>query len=200
MIFLADFGYGNLRSVENALFFIGSPSIVTADPDLLSICDRIVISGVGSFDSAIRRMKSMGKLLSAIEHSVFDDAKPILGICVGMQVLFEGSAEGHSSGLGWFAGNVESIRDFSNLPVPHMGWNSTRPHDGSRLLGTTVEEFYFCHSFAVPSSSSSFVSGSVRYGSEWAASVEEGNIYGVQFHPEKSQKAGLRLLKRFSEV
>lgn len=198
MIVLADFGFGNLRAVENLFWAVGEKAVISDDPILIRSADHLVLSGVGAFDSAVTKIFAKEDLFAELSAAVLSRRIPLLGICVGMQVLFERSEEGRLGGLSWLEGEIVGISTRCDFPVPHMGWNTVRAVKGSRLLVDGLAEFYFCHSFGLSSESAQHVSGVVEYGNDWAAVVETENIFGVQFHPEKSLSSGRELLLKFA--
>jgi glutamine amidotransferase len=199
-----DYGMGNLRSVSKALEHVagGRPVIVTADPALVAAADRVVFPGQGAMPDCMRELDARAlrpAVLAAAAH------KPFLGICIGLQMLFGHSQEGDVAGLGVFAGDVRRFpddkmvdRSGQRLKVPHMGWNEVRqkPHplwanipDGAR--------FYFVHSYCVQPDDATLVTGTAEYGIPFTCAVGRDNIFAVQFHPEKSARDGLQLLKNF---
>ncbi|MSP59281.1 MAG: imidazole glycerol phosphate synthase subunit HisH [Myxococcales bacterium] len=204
MIVLVDYGSGNIRSVANAFEAIGAAFLISARPDDLRAADRIVLPGVGAFGEAMRRLEALG-LPAVLTEEVVQKKKPFLGLCVGMQLLAErGHEHGEHRGLGWIRGEVHRIEpatdgDGKAFPVPHVGWNSVKAQNGSVLLRSMPAEptFYFVHSYAFRAADPGVVAGTFDYGGEFSAVVEQGHIFGTQFHPEKSQKAGLQLLKNF---
>jgi len=205
-IAVIDYGMGNLRSVSKALEHVagGKRVLVTADPAEVGQAERVVFPGQGAMPDCMRELDARG-LRSAVLEAARD--KPFLGICIGLQMLFEHSEEGDVAGLGVFAGNVRRFpdgkmlaADGQRLKVPHMGWNEVRqqPHvlwqgiaDGSR--------FYFVHSYCVEPRQAALVTGSAEYGIPFTCAVGRDNIFAVQFHPEKSARDGLQLLKNFVE-
>lgn len=193
MIIIIDYGAGNLRSVKKAFDYLGFRTEVTCSPEAVRSASKVVLPGVGHF-AATDRLTNSG-LRDAVADSIAQ-AKPFLGICVGMQWLFSGSTEApRTPGLGVFGGSCERFP--SGIKVPHVGWNSLRQVRESRLLrGIEQDSFvYFTHSFRAPVCDAT--SALADYGPPFAAVVERDNIFGVQFHPEKSGAAGLQLLKNF---
>ncbi|MEO5492830.1 MAG: imidazole glycerol phosphate synthase subunit HisH [Sphingomonas sp.] len=194
---LIDYGAGNLHSVANALKAAGARDIaVTADPDIVSRAERIVLPGVGSFGACYRGLGSLQGMVQAIERNVFGYGAPFLGICVGMQLMAERGEElGEQEGLGWFDGAVRRIAPADlTVKVPHMGWNVVRPTVGHALI--EPGEAYFLHSFAYEGDG---VIATTDHGGVVTAAIGHRHILGVQFHPEKSQRYGLDLLARFLE-
>lgn len=201
MIAIIDYDMGNVRSVSKAFEKVGGASVVTRDPKVIDGASHIVLPGVGAFRDCMRNLEEYG-LVEPILKSI-EKGKPFLGICLGLQLLFEESDEfGVHKGLGVIKGRVERFKDAPGLKVPHMGWNEAKKAKESSLLeGIKDNEFfYFVHSYyAVPSDRSVNLT-TTGYGVDFTSSVEAGNVMACQFHPEKSQKAGLRVLKNFSEI
>jgi len=205
-IAVIDYGMGNLRSVSKALEHVagGKPVIVTADPAVVAAAERVVFPGQGAMPDCMRELDARG-LRAAVLQAAKD--KPFLGICVGEQMLFEHSEEGDVAGLGVFAGDVKRFpaermvdRDGARLKVPHMGWNevSQMPH----ALWTGIADrsrFYFVHSYCVQHVDPALTAGTCEYGIPFTCAVGRDNIFAVQFHPEKSARDGLQLLKNFVE-
>jgi glutamine amidotransferase len=198
---IVDFGAGNLGSLPNALRRIGIAGEVTRDPAIIERADRLILPGVGSFDTAMRNLAAYG-LVPALESAVLVDGKPILGICLGMQILTDGSEEGQMPGLGWISGQVRRIHHAGPSPtlkVPHIGWNTVTPCTNSPLFARLdpAARFYFVHSYHVTVSDQAHAAGITEYGIQFVSAVHKKNISGVQFHPEKSQEVGLRLIQNF---
>ncbi|NJC34662.1 glutamine amidotransferase [Sphingomonas jejuensis] len=191
---LIDYGAGNLRSVENALRTVGAEDIcVTADPDVVRAADRIVLPGVGAFAAAATALRAVPGLVDALDERVRRDARPFLGVCVGMQLMASvGEEHGDTAGLGWLSGRVRPLSPAGALKVPHMGWNDVRPLGGSALL--EPGEAYFLHGFAYEGDG---VLATTDHGGTVTAAVGRETAIGVQFHPEKSQRYGLAFLRRF---
>jgi imidazole glycerol-phosphate synthase subunit HisH len=198
-IAILDYGMGNLRSVEKALWHVGVGATITADPDRVRAADGLVLPGVGAFPRAMERFRQLGFDELVAERQA--EGAPILGICLGLQLLFEASTElGGDDGLGLFAGPVGEL-DADGLKVPHIGWEPVRWERESRLTEGIPSQtpFYFVHSFA-PRPRPGELLGTAVYGSRFACAAERENVFGVQFHPEKSSAAGLRLLSNFAGV
>ncbi len=206
MIALIDYGSGNIHSAARALRVAANNARktreirVTSDPDALATADRIVLPGVGHFADCMANLKARDGLIEALEDQVIKGGKPFLGICVGMQLMADiGLEDGETAGLGWISGRVERITPAENLAVPHMGWNALQlaaEHDVLQGLGAQSHT-YFVHSYAFKASSQSTVMATVDYGQTITAAIGRDNLFGTQFHPEKSQKAGLQLLSNF---
>ena len=202
MIAIVDYGVGNLFSLRSSFAMIGEEAVATSDPEIIKKADKLVLPGVGAFEDAAKKLRSSG--LWELVISEAKGGKPLLGICLGMQMLFERSLEyGNHEGLGLIKGEIRPISEVigEGLKIPHIGWNSLIFKKSSPLFkyvknGDCV---YFVHSFSARNCEES-VSATAEYGAELCASVEAGNIYGCQFHPEKSGKVGLSILKAFCEM
>ncbi|HEX4196876.1 MAG TPA: imidazole glycerol phosphate synthase subunit HisH [Caulobacteraceae bacterium] len=208
-IALIDYGSGNLRSAEKALLKVGAAMdgarriAVTADPEIIAAADAIVLPGVGAFAACMALVKARSGLTEAMEAAVRGRGVPFLGICVGMQLLATRGLEfGETPGLDWIAGEVRRIApDGHEFKVPHMGWNGLEAMTGHALFADLPEcaPMYFTHSFAFYPSGDDYVMAQADHGGRFPAAVARDNIAGVQFHPEKSQAAGLKLLANFLE-
>lgn len=198
---IVDYGLGNLHSVNNALLYIGEESVISSDKDVLSKCDRLILPGVGAFPDAMKRLYELDFVDFLRDYS---KSRPLLGICLGMQLLFDKSYEGgENEGLGLISGEVIKLRAYESsrdYKIPHMGWNCLEITDDQPLYrgidqGKCV---YFVHSFKCVPTDESDIAASTEYGEKICASVHRGNVYGCQFHPEKSgQDVGLKILKNF---
>jgi glutamine amidotransferase len=198
-IAILDYGMGNLRSVEKALEHVGVTAKISNDGDEVRAADGVILPGVGAFPAAMTRIRELG--LDELIAERRDAGVPILGICLGLQLLFESSTEfGGATGLGLLEGSVGEL-EAEGLKVPHIGWSPVRWERDSRLADGIPSEtpFYFVHSFA-PRPSGEELLGSAEYGVRFACAAERDNVFGVQFHPEKSSSAGLRLLSNFAGV
>jgi len=199
---LIDYGIGNLRSVEKALSTVGRPLgsnvILTEDPDVIQKADKVVLPGVGAFGDGMRGLQSRG--LVSILNRIVEIGTPLLGICVGMQLFFEGSEEAEVPGLGYLTGYVRRFPQ-GDLKIPQTGWNQIAPQRDNPLLKNLPDGSYayFNHSYYCDSSNRADWLASTDYGLEYASVVGSGKLYGVQFHPEKSQAVGLQILKNFLE-
>jgi imidazole glycerol-phosphate synthase subunit HisH len=189
---IVDSGGANLASLQFALDRLGARSIITSDPDQIACAPRVLLPGVGAAGDAMRRLRATGA-----DRVIPQLRVPLLGICLGMQLLFEHSTEDDTPCLGVFRGQIERLQPSTHRPVPHMGWNTLEPRvDDALLSGIGPADYvYFVHSFAAPVSDSTLAS--VSYGSEFAAVVRQDNFRGVQFHPERSAGVGARLLRNF---
>ncbi|WP_375427815.1 imidazole glycerol phosphate synthase subunit HisH [uncultured Sphingomonas sp.] len=195
MLALIDIGSGNLHSVENALAAVGADDVlVTADPDAVRGAERIVLPGVGAFGACAAALHAVDGLIDALEEAVLRDAKPFLGICVGMQLMAAaGEEHGAHAGLGWLPGRVRRLApEDASVKVPHMGWNDVTPMGEHPLLARG--EAYFLHSYAYDGAG---LLATTDHGGPVTAAIGRDNLLGVQFHPEKSQRYGLEMLARF---
>lgn len=199
-VVVVDYGVGNIGSILNMLRKIGAPAIGSASPDDLATAGHIILPGVGSFDTAMAKLEETG-IIPTLEVRVRGDGVPLLGICLGMQILTRGSEEGQRPGLGWIDAEVVKFRldDAAlRLKVPHMGWNLAHPISGNPLFVDLDRHarFYFVHSYHAVCSHDQVLC-TTSYGYEFASGLIHGNIFGVQFHPEKSHRFGLTLLRNF---
>ena len=198
-----SYGMGNVRSVLNAFAHLGIPAHVIETPDELDQADRILLPGVGAFGAAMARLEKSG-LRGALDRAVQEQGKPLLGICLGMQLLAETGTEfGNHEGLGYLPGRVEMIdRAATDLILPHMGWNSLNLHNEIPLLDGVEpnSDFYFVHSFQLHAANDDIVNATTEYGGQITAVVSRDNVMGTQFHPEKSQDIGLRILANFAAI
>jgi len=197
---IIDYGMGNLQSVANAFRAIGCDAKVSSHPEDLRMAERIVLPGVGSFGDGMRNLQSAG-WVEALEEEVRHKGKPFLGLCLGMQLLgTTGTEHGLCAGFNWIPGIVERIvSDSPTIRVPHIGWNdvSFTKKDGLYSGLGDSEVFYFVHSYVMRPEDNTVISGLCFHGIEFAASVEKDNIWATQYHPEKSQRAGLKVLNNF---
>ena len=201
MITIIDYDAGNLRSVEKALNYIGEDTIITRDQDVILNSDKVILPGVGSFGDAMDKLKKYN-LVNTI-YDIADKKIPFLGICLGLQLLFEESDETPGvAGLGLLKGKIKKIPSVNNIKIPHMGWNSIDIKGNARLFkGMSDKEYvYFVHSYYLEAEDESIVTATTEYGTHIHASVESDNIFACQFHPEKSSEKGLQILKNFVEL
>ncbi len=201
---IVDYGVGNLGSLRNALAKVGKQAEVTGDPEAVGSARRLILPGVGSFDAAVERLTSSG-LAEAILHAARERQIPVAGVCLGMQLIMDGSDEGELPGLGLVTGRAQRFPaeiDGSRLLIPHMGWNTAVAAKASRLAPSLGDggRFYFVHSYAVAPADESDVLTWSDYGIRYASSVEHENVIGIQFHPEKSHRYGLTLLGEFAST
>ncbi|QDQ29218.1 imidazole glycerol phosphate synthase subunit HisH [Chitinimonas arctica] len=200
MITIVDYGMGNLGSIRNMLKKVGAESEISADPACLRQAGKLILPGVGAFDAGMSSLEQSG-LSSLLNELVLEKKVPVLGICLGMHLMTQGSEEGKLRGLGWV--QADTIRftlpEDSTLKVPHMGWNRVKPCKESRLMKAADEEarFYFVHSYYVKCHATGDSLLKSEHGHEFDAAFEVGNIMGVQFHPEKSHRFGMQLLSNF---
>jgi glutamine amidotransferase len=197
---IVDYGMGNRRSVEKALEHVGARPLVSSDPDVLTHAAGLVLPGVGAFPRAMENLKRLGLAQLLVDR--VGAGAPVLGICLGMQLAFDGSEElGGADGLGIVAGTVTSLQT-DGLKLPHIGWNEVSFRPGSPLLTELPERcaFYHVHSYAPQPADSADVLGTAVYGQEFVTAVRHGSFHGVQFHPEKSSAAGLRMLGNFAQI
>jgi glutamine amidotransferase len=197
---ILDYGMGNLRSVEKALEHVGVDAIRTADLDRANEADGLILPGVGAFPEAMRRLRESG--IDEFVRERVAAGTPLLGICLGMQLLFDSSSENEGAdGLGLLRGGIAPLRA-DGLKVPHIGWSPLRWERESPLADSLADEtpFYFVHSFDPRPEDDDDVLGTAAYGERFAAAVSRPPVYGVQFHPEKSSSAGLRLLENFAGI
>ncbi|MHC1682796.1 MAG: imidazole glycerol phosphate synthase subunit HisH [Clostridiaceae bacterium] len=202
MIAVIDYGVGNVGSIINMLKKIGIPSILTNDIEVIKKADKLILPGVGAFDVGMMKLNESG-LTDAIKRHTIDEKKTLLGICLGMQLLGKKSEEGIEPGLGLipFENKRFSFKNGEQLKIPHMGWDITIPTkvDDSLVKGlSTNQRYYFVHSYHAVCENEENVLMTCEYGYSFAAAVKKGNIYGVQFHPEKSHKFGMALLENFA--
>jgi glutamine amidotransferase len=204
VIGIVDYGVGNVRAFANVYRQLGFRVAIVSTPDELRRAEKLILPGVGAFDWAMTRLNESG-LRNVLEELVMRERRPVLGVCVGMQMMADRSAEGVLEGLGWIRGEVKRFDDsrFNQAThLPHMGWNDVRP-EGKNDLFRDLEEgarFYFLHSYYLAPDNQDHVLATTDYGGSFAASVRCGNVGGVQFHPEKSHHWGVQLLRNFAEM
>lgn len=202
MIAIIDYDIGNLGAVANMLARIGARCAITNDPALVAEASGIILPGNGSFDACMRNFNACG-LRDMVEQRVLDDAVPLLGICVGAQMLGQASEEGCEPGLGWLDMQVRRFPEIEGLRIPHMGWNVVRSVKADDPLCRSLDpdaRFYFVHSYRLVPEDPADCLLEAHYGVDFAAGVARRNIYGVQFHPEKSHRFGKQLLGAFAEL
>ncbi len=196
-------GLGNVASIQRMLERVGGYGVLVSSSKECMESDALILPGVGHFDEGMRALRN-ADLIETIKKRVCDDKVPILGICLGMQILCRVSDEGSEMGLGLIAADVKKFYFPANdkLKVPHMGWNVVRQASSNPLISNTEKEqrFYFVHSYRVVPDDPSIVIGAADYGGEFCAAFQQANVFGVQFHPEKSHRFGMALLKRFVEL
>ena len=198
LIAIIDYDAGNIKSVEKALLSIGETPVLTRDPEVILQADHIILPGVGSFGDAMENLNKFG--LIDVIHEAINRKIPFLGICLGLQLLFESSEETPGvAGLGILKGKIVRIPEGPGLKIPHMGWNSLNVREGASLFkGLEKEPYvYFVHSYYLQAKDPKIVAATTEYGVTIHASVEKENVFACQFHPEKSSKTGLAILKNF---
>ena len=201
MIAIIDYDAGNIKSVEKALNYLGEEAIITRDHDEIVNSDKVILPGVGAFADAMEKIRHYG--LEDTIHEVVEKNIPFLGICLGLQLMFESSDEGPGvKGLGLLPGKILRIPKSGDLKIPHMGWNNIKVKEGSRLFKGLPDNpyVYFVHSYYLQAADPSIVTATTEYGTLIHASVEKGNIFGCQFHPEKSSRVGMKILQNFIEI
>lgn len=201
MITIIDYGMGNLGSVLNMFKRIQVPAEISGDPEIIARATKLLLPGVGAFDNAMARINA-GPVRPILERKALVERIPILGICLGMQLLTRSSEEGVSQGLGWVAASTRRFPDAPGLKVPHMGWTSVSPGRPSALTrGLPAESrFYFVHSYYVTVDDEQDSVLTAVHGTPFDAAIQHGNIYGAQFHPEKSHRFGMQLLANFATL
>jgi glutamine amidotransferase len=204
MIVIVDYGMGNLGSVLNMFKKVGAPAIISSDLDFISKAPKILLPGVGSFDAAMQKIEESG-MKEVLNQKALVEKVPVLGICLGMQLLTRGSEEGKLKGLGWIPADTIkfSFEPKNKLKVPHMGWNLVNIINPSSLIEDMPEEprFYFVHSYFVKADKIENVIMRTSYGFEFDSVITNGlNIFGAQFHPEKSHKFGMKLFENFAKL
>jgi glutamine amidotransferase len=203
MVAIIDYGVGNLTSILNMHRKLGIDAMVTGDAGRIQEADRLLIPGVGHFDTCMQNFNNSG-LRSLVEKRALAEKIPVLGICVGAQMMTRGSEEGKEKGLAWVNADTIKFRldGSSRLKVPHMGWTDLQPKTASELWVEMPEEprFYFAHSYHFNFDSIEYVTGTADYGYDFVCAFRKENIYGVQFHPEKSHRYGMKLIANFAAL
>lgn len=203
MITIIDYGMGNLGSVQNMFKRIGAQTEISGDANAIAQATKILLPGVGAFDSAMQKIAD-SYLIAILNQKALVEKVPILGICLGMQLLTKGSEEGTLPGLGWVDAQTVKFKfePETKLKIPHMGWNQIYPQKQSALLDTLPPEprFYFVHSYHVQCNNAEDVLATTSFGGNFHSMLQHENIYGAQFHPEKSHKFGMKVLKNFAEL
>lgn len=201
MIAIIDYDAGNIKSVEKAVHYLGKKAVVTSDPNEILSADRVILPGVGAFGDAMKRLHDLG-LVDVIRRAVQQET-PFLGICLGLQLLFEKSEESPGvAGLGLLRGEILRLPDIPGLKVPHIGWNSLKyPNPGRLFRGIPEDSYvYFVHSYYLKAQDEGIVTATTEYGTLVHASIESGNLFACQFHPEKSSETGLTILENFLSI
>ena len=201
MVAIIDYDAGNIKSVEKAVHYLGKKAVVTSDPNEILSADRVILPGVGAFGDAMKRLHDLG-LVDVIRRAVQQET-PFLGICLGLQLLFEKSEESPGvAGLGLLRGEILRLPDIPGLKVPHIGWNSLKyPNPGRLFRGIPEDSYvYFVHSYYLKAQDEGIVTATTEYGTLVHASIESGNLFACQFHPEKSSETGLTNLENFLSI
>lgn len=201
MIAIIDYDAGNIKSVEKAMQLLGQEVVITRDKDTILSADKVILPGVGAFGDAMGKIRQYG--LESVIHEVVEKGTPFLGICLGLQLLFERSDETPGvEGLGILKGEILRIPECPGLKIPHMGWNSLEfPNKGRLFRGIPKDSYvYFVHSYYLKAEDESIVTATTEYSTCIHASVEQGNVFACQFHPEKSSDVGIQILKNFVEL
>ncbi|MGB0887729.1 MAG: imidazole glycerol phosphate synthase subunit HisH [Vicingaceae bacterium] len=204
MITIIDYGAGNIKSIQNMLKKIGVDSVLTKEVSAIETAQKLILPGVGHFDHGMQQLRKSG-LIDILNKKVIEEQTPLLGICLGAQMLGNKSDEGKEKGLGWIDMDIVKFnRELLNetLKVPHMNWNEINIKKDSKILDKLNNDsrFYFVHSFHMKTNNSEDILCTSKYGYEFVSGVNRNNIWGVQFHPEKSHKFGMQLLKNFSNI
>ena len=201
MIAIVDYGMGNPGSILNMFKRLGFKAAIVAEPERILAADKIVLPGVGAFDAAMSRINATG-LRAVLDRKAAEENVPILGICLGMQLLTRGSEEGKLPGLGWIPADTKRFPALPGLKVPHMGWNAVQVSAPSPLTEGFAgdERFYFVHSYHAVVDAPEHSILKARHGVEFDAAIRNAHIYGVQFHPEKSHRFGMKLLANFARI
>lgn len=201
MIAIIDYDAGNIKSVEKALQKLGQEVVITRDADTILAADKVILPGVGAFGDAMANLRKYG--LDQVIYQVVEKNIPFLGICLGLQLLFEKSDESKGvKGLGILKGEICKIPDQEGLKIPHMGWNSLHLQNDGRLFKNLEENayVYFVHSYYLKAEEEQIVKATTEYSTHIHASVEKGNVFACQFHPEKSSDVGMQILRNFVEL
>lgn len=204
MITVVDYNVGNLNSIINMLKRSGHSATLSSDLDEIGAASKLLLPGVGAFDAGMSSIEEMG-LVDVLSTKVLIDRTPVLGICLGMQLLLDGSEEGERPGFGWIKGRCRRFRfdeEHRHLKVPHMGWNEARPARRDSLFENMDEDagYYFVHSYHAVCDDQADVLAQTTHGYSFASAVQRDNVYGTQFHPEKSHKHGMRVLDNFARL
>ena len=202
IVTVVDYGIGNLGAIPNMLRRVGVETVVSADPTVVARAERLILPGVGAYDAGVRNLHAAG-LWEVLERKALVERVPVLGLCLGMELLSNGSEEGELQGLGWIPGRVVRFRipAGASLRIPHMGWNTVVASRPSPLADAVDgARFYFAHSYHFEPAQAESTAGLTTYGYPFASVVHRDNIIGLQFHPEKSHRFGLALLARFARV
>lgn len=201
MISIIDYGVGNLGSISNMINYIGGQSKIINSPSEINESTKLILPGVGRYDYGISKLKE-SNFIESLNTKVLNDKVPILGICLGAQLMCKKSEEGFVDGLGWLDAEVKKFKINDELRVPHMGWNYVKSKKSTKIsnLGQEDERFYFVHSYYMSPNCDDDIMFETNYGGFFASGLNKNNIYACQFHPEKSHKYGISLMKRFLEI
>ena len=199
MIRIVDYGLGNVRAFLNVYKRLNIRAATADSGADLASADAIVLPGVGAFDYAIQRLNDSG-MREPLDEAALERKTPVLGVCVGMHLMANASDEGQAEGLGWIGGTVRELQSSAAVRLPHMGWNDVQPSVDDGLLDSGSTRFYFLHSYYFDCANNANSVATSTYGEQFTCAVNEGNIHGVQFHPEKSHQFGVALLKRFATI
>ena len=201
MIGIVSYGLGNIHSFINIFNKLNQKFILLENENDIKICDKFILPGVGAFDSSVNKITKLN-YFNVLKSAVLNEKKKILGICVGMQVLFNSSEEGSLPGLGWLDGNVKKFMNDKKYRVPHMGWNTIKKKKTNKIFEGVEDEseFYFLHSYYCIPKNSSQIIAKCDYGINFCCAVQKENIFGIQFHPEKSHDLGERVINNFISI
>ncbi len=201
MIIIIDYGMGNVKSIENIIRKVGGDALISQNADEIIDADKIILPGIGSFDTGMKNLTEMS-LIPVLQKKVLQEKTPFLGICLGMQLITKKSEEGTMGGLGWINAYTVKFKPMDDLKIPHMGWNYITIKKKSQLFKDMYDNprFYFVHSYYVYCNDENDVLTTTEYGLEFTSAIEKENIYATQFHPEKSHKFGMKLMKNFIEL
>jgi len=203
MITVINYGLGNINAIKRVYNNLNIPVKIATNVNDLENSEKYILPGVGAFDYAMQKLEESG-LIDILNHKIINEKKFILGICVGMQIMAKSSDEGKLPGLGWLDAKVKKLDDINDdgLSIPHMGWNNIIPNKKSPILNglNAKSKFYFLHSYYLETHVCDIIIAKANYGSDFVCSVNQNNIFGVQFHPEKSHNQGVELLKNFAEL
>tara|TARA_B100001057_G_scaffold136039_3_gene135519 strand:- start:3792 stop:4400 length:609 start_codon:yes stop_codon:yes gene_type:complete len=202
MITIVDYGVGNIGSIINMLDYVGVRSKATSDPDEIYNSTKLILPGVGAFDAAMQKINNINGLKESLSQKVVKDQTPLMGICLGMHLIINSSEEGKLPGLGWIDAMAKKFPVSKKLKVPHMGWNNVKIISSNKITKnlSDKEKYYFVHSYYVSVKDKKNSLMRTEYGLDFDSGIFFENIYGFQFHPEKSNKYGMKLLKNFSEI
>ena len=204
MIVIVDYGMGNLGSVKNMLKRIKIEAVISSEKETIRKAEKLILPGVGAFDKAMQNLQDLD-LIDVLHKKVLDEKTPILGICLGMQLLTRKSEEGKLQGLGWIDAETKKFKftkEHQDLKIPHMGWNTINIIDSNSLFNNMEGDarFYFVHSYHIVCKQKEDCQAKTEYGYPFTSAIKKGNIMGTQFHPEKSHKFGMNILKNFTEM